>query len=98
MKSKGEAHDTYRDFLREEGIPSILHRDGSKEEKSQKFKQTNRDYLVKDSWTEPHHPHQNPAETRAIRFLKRVSKALITVTGAPRETWLYAIKYVALIN
>jgi hypothetical protein len=53
---------------------------------------------VKDSWTEPQHPHQNPAETRAIRFLKRVSKALITVTGAPRETWLYAIKYVALIN
>ena len=98
MHSKGEAHDTYLDFIREEGIPSVIHRDGSKEQKNKEFKRTNRDYKIRDSWTEPYHPHQNPAETRAIRFLKRVAKALITVTGAPQETWFHALKYVAMIN
>ena len=34
MKSKGSFHKTYRDFIREEGAPSILRRDSAPEEQS----------------------------------------------------------------
>src|SRR6056300_871066 len=98
MWSKGQAEDTYRDFIREEGIPTRLHRDNSGEQKSDGFKETNRVHHVKDSWTEPYHPHQNPAETRAMAFLKRVATSLIIMSGAPMGLWLYAMKYVVMIN
>ena len=71
MTTKSGAHEAYLDFLREEGIPSVLHRDNAGEQNDTRFLSTNRELLVRDSTTEPYHPHQNPAETRAIRYLKR---------------------------
>ena len=98
MTTKGEAHDSYLDFIREEGIPQCLHRDNSGEQNDHQFTATNRKFHVRDTTTEPYHPHQNPAETRAIRFLKRAGKVLMIMSGAPPEVWLFAMKYVAQIN
>jgi hypothetical protein len=98
MVSKSGAHSAYLDFLREEGVPTKLHRDNSGEQNDTRFRETNRELHVLDTTTEPYHPHQNPAETRAIRFLKRAGKAVMTMSGAPVEVWEYALKYVAMVN
>jgi hypothetical protein len=37
MESKGGVHDAYPDFIRNEGIPSGLHRDLAKEQNSKRF-------------------------------------------------------------
>src|SRR6056300_1274005 len=98
MITKRGAHDSYQDFLREQGIPSILHSDNSGEQNDTRFRATNRELHVKDTTTEAYHPHQNPAETRAISFLKRAGKSLIAMSGAPAEVWLFALKYVARVH
>src|SRR5210317_1527925 len=98
MITKRGAHDSYQDFLREQGIPSVLHRDNSGEQNDTRFRATNRELHVKDTTTEAYHPHQNPAETRAISFLKRAGKSLIAMSGAPAEVWLFALKYVARVH
>jgi hypothetical protein len=98
MRAKSEMPLTYQDFMREEGIPSCLHSDGAAEQRSEKVKSLNRDYVVKDSYSEPHHPWQNPAETRSISWLKKTSQLLMDRVGAPDYCWLYAMIYVALVN
>ena len=63
MYTKSQAHGTYQDFIREEGVPLALHRDNSGEQNDTRFEKTNRELHVRDTTTEPDHPHQNPAET-----------------------------------
>jgi hypothetical protein len=65
MRSKVEVPAIYyKDFIQEEGIPfpSILHRDGAKEQASEKMAEINNDFIVKDSFPEPNSPWQNPVE------------------------------------
>jgi hypothetical protein len=92
MTAKSQALETYKEFVRDEGIPSVLHRDGAKEQQSQAFLQFNREILVKDTFTEPYNPQQNPVEGHAIRWLKRASQKLMNWTGAPDELWLAAFQ------
>jgi hypothetical protein len=98
MRSKSEMPLSYQDFMREEGIPSCLHSDGAAEQTGQKVKSLNREYLVKESYSEPYHPWQNPAETRSIKWLKRTSRLLMDRVGAPEFVWLHAMIYLALVN
>ena len=55
MKSKAEFPNTYADFLREEGIPTVLRRDGAKEEDSSTVKKMQRKHLIKDEFSESYH-------------------------------------------
>ena len=76
MKSK-EANNilaAYQDFMRYEGVPVELHRDAAPEEKIEKIIELNRKMRVKDTWSEPGHPNQNPAEALGVKPLKRVQK------------------------
>ena len=41
--------------------------------------------FVKDQFTEPEHPQQNPAELCAMKFLKDHSQVLLDQTGAPED-------------
>ena len=66
IKSKGEYPRVYRDFIRDQGAPSALRRDNAKEEQSELVKDINREFMIKDQYTEPHHPQQNPVESSAI--------------------------------
>ena len=98
MKSKAEFPNTYADFLREQGIPTVLRRDGAKEEDSSTVKKMQRKHLVKDEFSEPHHQQQNPVELNAIKYLKHHGEALLDRTGAPKSLWFHAIKYIAGIH
>ncbi len=62
FKSKGEFPRIYRDFIREHGAPSALRRDNAKEEGSDMVQEISREFMIKDQFTEPYHPQQNPVE------------------------------------
>ena len=84
--------------MRDEGIPQGLHRDGAPEEKVQKIIDINREMHVKDSWSEPDRPNENPVEALGINPLKRGVSAIMDRTGAYNKVWPWAYKYIADIN
>ena len=77
MKSKNNFPEVYKDFIREQGCPSALRRDNAKEEQSEDVIKIHRDLFIKDQFTEPYHPQQNPVELRAIKYLKEHSHILL---------------------
>ena len=87
MHGKGEFPTTYRDFIRDYGIPHTLRRDNAKEEDSKAIKDINQEYIIADEYTEPHQPQQNPAEWGAVRYLKRKTQQLMNMSNAPDKCW-----------
>ena len=85
MPSKEHGHivNAYKDFMREEGVPSSLHRDCSPEQKVQEITEINRDMRVEDSFAEPGCPNQNPTENLGVRIIKMGAEELKIRTGAP---------------
>ena len=77
MKSESEMPDAYKDFICDEGVPRILCRDNSQIQKGTRTTKINREYFIKDQFTELEHPQQNPAELRAVKFLKDHSQVLL---------------------
>ena len=55
-------------------MPSILRHDNAKEEASAEVDTINRELYIKDQWSEPYYPNQNPVEARMIHFLKHASR------------------------
>ena len=98
MKSASEGPHAYEDFIREEGCPTLLRRDNSKMQTGKDFTNICRYYGVKDAFTEPHHPHQNPAENRAVRWLKQHSQIVMNKTGAPPSVWTDCATWIADIH
>src|SRR5687768_6546945 len=70
IQEERELPKLYRDFIREHGAPSALRRDNAKEEQSEEVIEINRELLIKDQYTEPYNPQQNPVESGAIRYIK----------------------------
>ena len=52
IKLKGEFPKTYRDFIRENGMPSILRRDNAKEEQSSEILDIQNSLYIKDQFSE----------------------------------------------
>jgi hypothetical protein len=98
MHSKNQFPDVYDNFIREEGCPSILRRDNAGAEMSHKVTAINCKYLVGDQYTEPHHPQQNPAVLRAVKFVKDHTEMLLNCRNAPEKVWFYASDYVAKVH
>ena len=98
MKSKGSFPEAYRDFIREHGCPSALRRDNAREEQSEEILKIHRELFIKDEFTEPYNPQQNPVELKAIKYLKEHSHVLLDRTGAPESCWFLAIKYLADVH
>ena len=98
MKTESIGPYVYEDFLREEGIPRVLRRDNAKMEQNHDFTTINRHWLIKDAFTEPHHPQQNPAELRAVQWLKQHIQVILNRTGAPESVWLYCAKWLADVH
>ena len=72
----------YQDFVHYEGVPTALHRDAAPEQKCQAITDLNREMQVKDTWSEPDHPNENPAEALGVNPLKRGVQILMNRTGA----------------
>jgi hypothetical protein len=98
MKSESEMPESYQDFIRDEGAPNILRRDNSQIQSAKRTTNLNREYFIKDEFTEPNHPQQNPAELRAVKFIKTHSQVLLDRTGAPENCWLLACEYIADVH
>ena len=79
IKSKETTHviSAYKAFMRYEGIPQGLHRDGASEEKAHSLIDLNREMMVKDTWSEPHRPNENHVEALGVSPLKRGVEAIM---------------------
>jgi hypothetical protein len=64
MKTEHDGPDALLNMFRNIGVPLSLRRVNSKMQASHIWNSIIRDYHVKDEFTEPHHPQQNPAERR----------------------------------
>ena len=97
MKSKEAIHivAAYQDFMGCEGVPEALHRDAAPEQKVKKIMEINREMKVKDSWSEPGHPNQNPVEAIGVKPLKMGVQAIMDRTGALDTMWPWACKHMA---
>lgn len=98
MKSESEMPDAYMDFIRAEGAPHILRRDNSQIQSGARTTKLNRKHFIKDEFTEPGHPQQNPAELCAVKYIKDHSQVLLDRTGAPEVCWLLACEYIADVH
>ena len=98
MRSENQFPEAYEDFIREEGCPSVLRRDNAGAETSHKVTDINRKYLIGDQYTEPNHPQQNPAELRAVKFVKDHTDVLLNRRNAPEKVWFYASDYVSKVH
>ena len=52
--------------------------------------------FIKDSQSEPHYQHQNPAEQR-YQSIKSYVNTTLNTTAAPADCWLLALLYVIFI-
>ena len=98
MESKGQVAEVYKEFIRDQGVPSGVNRDNASEQKSKKITEMNREYEVKESFSETGNPNQNHVESQAIKWLKRAGERLLNHTGAPEFVWIWAYQYLALVN
>src|SRR5210317_236118 len=100
MKSKEAVHVVadYQDFMRYEGVPEGLHRDGSPEEKVQKIMEINREMRVKDTWSGAGHQNKNPAEALGVDPLKIGVEVLMNRTGVDDRVWPWVYMYFSDIN
>jgi hypothetical protein len=98
MENNSQFPDTYKEFIRDQGVPSGIHRDNASEQKSNIFTQLNRENEIKESFSEAGYPNQNPVESQAIKWLKRAGERLLNHTGASDIVWIWAYHYLALVN
>ena len=96
--SKGEFPRIYRDFIHENGAPSTLRRDNAKEEQSEEVQDIHHELYIKDQFSEPYNPQQNPVESTAILWLKNATHVLMDRTGAPDTAWYFATKYLSDVH
>ena len=99
LRTESQGPQAYEDFARYEGIPTVVRSDNSKMQRwGKELQDKMRKWLVQMEYTEPHHPQQNPAESRAVAWLKQNIKVLRIHTGAPKTVWLWMAKYLADIH
>jgi hypothetical protein len=63
MESKSQVPEVYQRFLRDEGVPSGIHRDQAPEQKEALITRINREHKIQESFTKAGNPHQNPVES-----------------------------------
>ena len=98
MKTESEGPQAYEDFICEEGCPTLLWRDNSKMQTGDDFTSINRHFCVKDGYTEPYHPHQNPAENHAACWLTHHGQTVMNITGAPDYVWPDCLTWIADVH
>ena len=97
MVRESDGPQALLDFFRQEGVPVTLVRDNSRMQQSKEWNEYLRRYWVKDGFTEPGHPNQNPAETD-IRSHKEMLTRLFILTGCDPKAWFKASAHVCDIR
>ena len=89
MKTEFEGPSALRDFIRQVGVPFSLRNNNSKLQTGKAFMDICNFFTIGTETTEPHHPHQNPAENR-IGTVKLVANRVMDRSGCPSNLWLRA--------
>lgn len=99
LRTESDGPRAFDDFVRQEGIPTAIRSDNSKIKRwEEKLIKRLQEWVTASEFTEPYHPQQNPAELRAIRWLKNSTRVIRQRTGEPKEVWLWIAKYLAYIH
>jgi hypothetical protein len=83
MRRKDQVKLAIQDFLREKGAPWAFRMDGAKEQGNDEIDTILRDLHIAKQTSEPYNQQQNPAELRAVKWLKQHVQVLMDRTGAP---------------
>jgi hypothetical protein len=92
MTSESEGPSAFSDFIRSWGAPHGIHRDNSQMQTGLAWKKLCQTYNIEDMTTEPHHPHQNPAERR-IKTVKNGVNRIMDRTATPKFMWFYCTAF-----
>ena len=87
---------TMRTFIEIVGLPPSLHSDGHNNFSEGAFKKLLRRFGIPQTFTEPHSPWQNRAES-AIGEIKKHSRRLMQRTNTPIRLWCFCYEYSATI-
>jgi hypothetical protein len=96
MRTDGDFASTLEDNIRKRGAMDLLISDRAQAEISDKVKDILRALFIDDWQSEPHHQHQNFAE-RKYAELKTRTNLVLNKTGAPANTWLLCMQYIAYV-
>ena len=96
MKTENEGTAALEDFIHEHGAPNTLRNDNAKMQTGTAWVEILQKYGIKAEHTEPHHPHQNPAERR-IKTVKEATRRVLDRSGAPGTLWYLAMLYVVFL-
>lgn len=94
MKLKSEAGHALLEFIQDVGIPSAIHTDDAKEQRTGKWHEVCTTHGIKHTLTEPYSPFQNRAEVN-IRELKKHVRRTMSKTKTPKRLWDFCATYVA---
>ena len=97
MQRETQGPEALLEFFRQEGVPLTITHDNSKMQASHLWKEYCRRFWVKDSYIEPYHQHQNPAE-RALSTQKEKIERLMMDTGCDPRAWFRAACHVADVS
>ena len=92
LQSEGQGPNALLDHFRNEGVPLSMRRDNSKMQAGNIWREYLRRYWCKDEFTEPYHPHQNPAEN-VIGIIKEIATKLMIDSGAHPKAWFRAMSH-----
>ena len=96
MKREGDGPTILQDFIRDHGSPFVLRNDNSQMQSGHLWTSICRKYNIRQTFTEPNHPRQNPAE-RYIGHVKDLVIKILDRTGAPDSFWALCGSYVVYI-
>lgn len=95
LQSRQQVGDSSKDFIRYEGAPWCFRMDNTPKQNSQALNKAFWNLHIATEQIEPLNPHQNPAELKAVKWLKHHSTIVMDRRNAPPQTWFFADKYVA---
>ena len=92
MTTESETPKTLQTFISMVGLPPALHADNAKVFVEGDVKRKCQKYGIAQSFTEPHSPWMNRAET-GIREIKAYGRKVMATTQAPIRLWCFAYEY-----
>ena len=96
VKTDGEFVRVLMENTRKRGAMDVLVSDKAQAEVSNKVTDVLRHLCIRSYQAELHMQHQNSAERR-YKLIKNYTKTVMNFTGAPDNTWLLCMEYVAFI-
>lgn len=98
LRSKENVRHAILEFIRQEGAPWAFRMDGASDQKPYDLDAILRELHVSLELSEPNNQQQNPAELRAVKWIKNNTINLMDRTGAPLRAWYCAAKYLAAVH